>query len=366
MDGRVAEALELMASADADPLMVAQACEVVKSFADARLVDAIGQVYAETPSSIDPCGELVDPNAAEIAAALCWSPGTARHRAEVAQELLFAVPGVHAALACGRIDWGRACEITRGTAELEPGLRARLAEQAVDYAQDHTRGQVRAWLARRLAAIDPEAAQRRRKKACKKRRVWIQPEADGMATIGAYLSAEQAQACFEAICAGVANHEGGVDDARADQFVALLTGLQIGAPVPVQVLLLPTGPELAGYGPLAPDHAASLCEQAARIELNPPSMTIGYRPGLRLARWVRARDRHCRFPGCRRAAAQCDLDHVIPYPAGSTSEQNLAALCRYHHRLKTHTGWTVTPRADHRLDWTSPRGHTYTTGTDDP
>ena len=65
-----------------------------------------------------------------------------------------------------------------------------------------------------------------------------------MATLGAYLSAEEAQACWNALRAAAANIEGGVDAARADTLVALLTGLRAGDPVPVQVIITPAGPEL--------------------------------------------------------------------------------------------------------------------------
>ncbi len=64
----------------------------------------------------------------------------------------------------------------------------------------------------------------------------------------------------------------------------------------------------------------------------------GYRPSAKLARFVRARDLTCRFPGCTAPAEFCDIDHVIPYPLGATHPSNLACLCRKHHHLKTF--WT--------------------------
>lgn len=81
---------------------------------------------------------------------------------------------------------------------------------------------------------------------------------------------------------------------------------------------------------------------------------------------ARARDVRCRAPGCGRAAARCDCDHVEPWPAGSTTLGNTCCLCRYHHRLKTHAaGWRVEPAAgtadDDGLTWTTPTGHTATT-----
>ncbi|MCO7220744.1 DUF222 domain-containing protein [Klenkia sp. PcliD-1-E] len=102
--------------------------------------------------------------------------------------------------------------------------------------------------------------------------------------------------------------------------------------------------------------------------LGPPHPTDGYTPTAAQYRYLRARDRHCRFPGCRRPAATCDADHVVPYdhhdPAtgGPSSVDNLALLCRHHHRLKTHApGWAFTLDPDGTLVVTTPGGTTLTT-----
>ena len=83
------------------------------------------------------------------------------------------------------------------------------------------------------------------------------------------------------------------------------------------------------------------------------------------------RDRHCVFPWCGRDARRSDLDHTIPYvppdeggPPGQTDPQNLAPLCRRHHRAKTFTGWTYQRPATAPTTWTSPHGHTWTVGPD--
>ena len=86
-----------------------------------------------------------------------------------------------------------------------------------------------------------------------------------------------------------------------------------------------------------------------------------YRPPRRLAELVRARDRHCRFPGCHVAAVFCDLDHVRPWPAGPTTAANLVCLCRRHHRVKQRPGWTARLHPDATLTWTDPTGRTRTT-----
>jgi hypothetical protein len=105
--------------------------------------------------------------------------------------------------------------------------------------------------------------------------------------------------------------------------------------------------------------------------LAPPPDTPGYSPADPLDRFVRTRDRRCRFPGCRAAAIRCDLHHATRWPDGPTSEANLCCLCRHHHRLIHQApGWTMAVLPDGGLHWTTPGGQTRTTyptpyGTDD-
>ena len=83
-----------------------------------------------------------------------------------------------------------------------------------------------------------------------------------------------------------------------------------------------------------------------------------YRPGAALARHVRTRDVSCVFPGCSVPAWRCDLDHRVPWPQGSTSPDNLAALSRHHHRAKQ-AGWTPSAQPDGSTTWRSPCGRHY-------
>ena len=88
-----------------------------------------------------------------------------------------------------------------------------------------------------------------------------------------------------------------------------------------------------------------------------------YRPSEQMRRMLRARDRHCRFPGCRVPASRCDIDHTLDAQyGGATATDNLAHLCRGHHTLKHHTGWRVEQRTGGVLEWTSPTGRTRQTG----
>ena len=83
-----------------------------------------------------------------------------------------------------------------------------------------------------------------------------------------------------------------------------------------------------------------------------------YRLPADLDRHVVLRDRTCTVPGCGQPALRCDGEHAIPWPNGATSEDNCGAMCRWHHRLKTHAGWTVQRLGDGSVLWSSPEGLT--------
>ena len=87
-----------------------------------------------------------------------------------------------------------------------------------------------------------------------------------------------------------------------------------------------------------------------------------------MRRHIAAAHRHCTFPGCTRPAEQCDTDHRLTYRSGGrTIVINLGPLCRQHHNAKTHGRWRLHYNPDTATTtWTSPLGHTYTTGADPP
>ena len=95
-----------------------------------------------------------------------------------------------------------------------------------------------------------------------------------------------------------------------------------------------------------------------RPGLGPPGPTDGYRPGARLDRFVRARDRRCRQPGCRRRVPRGgELDHNRPYPLGPTSAGNLTGFCTGHHRGKHQApGWQYDLDDGGTLTVTTPTG----------
>ena len=97
-----------------------------------------------------------------------------------------------------------------------------------------------------------------------------------------------------------------------------------------------------------------------------------YRPSAALAAYIRARDQHCQFPHCTQPASRCDLDHIQPFnhtnpeTGGTTTSDNLHALCRRHHRLKTLGTWQVTRQPNGTSRWTGPTGQTHTDHPPEP
>ena len=126
--------------------------------------------------------------------------------------------------------------------------------------------------------------------------------------------------------------------------------------------------QLAGYGAIPASVARALASDGKwqRFITDPQTGTLldfgreSYEPPQALIDFLIARDRTCRFPGCRHSAARADLDHAKSWESGGeTSAANLGALCRRHHRLKTHGGWKLQSHSDGACTWTSPLGKIY-------
>jgi hypothetical protein len=101
-----------------------------------------------------------------------------------------------------------------------------------------------------------------------------------------------------------------------------------------------------------------------RLGLRAPDPTGGYTPGAALDRHSRARDRRCRFPGCRRRVPRAgELDHHRPHSeGGATAAANLAGYCTGDHRGKHQApGWQHHLAPDGTLTVTTPTGLTTAT-----
>ncbi len=106
-------------------------------------------------------------------------------------------------------------------------------------------------------------------------------------------------------------------------------------------------------------HAA--CEaEIIPVVLNDAGGIMAYGRSQRFAtagqtKALRARDRGCTFPGCRRPPQWCQRHHVKEWlrDDGDTDLDNLVLLCAYHHHSFEHWGWQVQMR-DGMPWWTPP------------
>jgi hypothetical protein len=115
--------------------------------------------------------------------------------------------------------------------------------------------------------------------------------------------------------------------------------------------------------------ATELARKMQFLETGPCTharQSAAYRPPPSLAHLLRIRQRTCSYPGCRRPARRCDLDHVLAYDrGGATCECNLTPLCRRHHRAKQAPCWHLTQDQPGSLTWQLPHSRSYTV-TPDP
>lgn len=82
-------------------------------------------------------------------------------------------------------------------------------------------------------------------------------------------------------------------------------------------------------------------------EVSHASRTIP--PAIRRA--IVVRDRGCVFPGCGRPPEWTDGHHLRHWiDGGPTTVENLALLCRRHHRMVHEGGWQLVRRSDERFD----------------
>jgi hypothetical protein len=129
--------------------------------------------------------------------------------------------------------------------------------------------------------------------------------------------------------------------------------------------------ELDGHGPLHPDIARELAGRNngwSRLFLDAEGMvteTDTYTPTEGMRRFLRARDQHCRFPGCRMPVHRCEIDHNHDHAKGGrTRVDNLSHFCTGHHALKhpdidDRHRWSARSRPDGTIAWTSPLGNVY-------
>lgn len=356
-----------------------------------RLLQERGIRFTAQAVGTKPPQREIDEAAAEISAALNQHPQTTAAKVATARGIARRLPTTLARLAAGELSLHQATRVEHALRDLEV-----TTAQAVE--ADAVPGNPRRlWhrLETALARHAPDHVKNRdeKRRAHREAYYWSDP-ADGTAGIGIQGPLEllaQIKAAIDSTARPRA-----ADDARpigTRRFDVLLDwareslGLTPKQPrqgcttcgrtdkhIPINVTvgletllrLSDTAGDLNGV-PIPAEVARSLAADGRwrRLVTAPTGelLDVGadtYVPNKALARFIRARDRTCRMPGCNRPAADCDLDHTISFSiGGKTITVNLAALCRRHHRLKHETAWNYTRLPDGTFRWTAPSGRTY-------
>ena len=389
------------------------ALERQSAWLQAVMQRAIVAVAGNDPSTPEKTWDGIDDaEREEVAAALRLSGNTAQMRIDVARTLINHLPNTCSALAMGEISASHATVIAKETAAAIRGGISEFAiyqieEKALAHAEFHTPGQVANKVRSTIAALAPAEFEQVVDRARESRRVSCYNEADGMATVVAILPAQDAQIVMKSIESYIlkmnendeAKHQAlgntcsptetwsllSADNKRADALTAILSQALASSvdqvrphrrPVTVNVTIdLPTllglaeNPgQLSGYGAIPASVARELASDATwkRFITDPQTGNLldygreKYEPPQALVDFLLARDRTCRFPGCRQPASKSDIDHAQSWETGGeTKPENLGLLCRRHHRLKTHGRWTLISNSDGSCEWTSPVGKKY-------
>ncbi|MGB4777951.1 DUF222 domain-containing protein [Microbacterium sp.] len=276
------------------------------------------------------------------------------------------------------------------------------------------RYRIRARAARERVVSEPLEIRHRR--AVERRRVELEAEYDGMATLTAVIPAVTAHAIDRGLddyARQLATADGEtrtLAQLRADVFGDLLLGAgpatvsALGAqhpdagqtsaesadagpvapgPVAAKPGITPTvritipaltllgrsdePATLDGYGPIPLDRAIELAGGAKswiRVLTHPVSGTVmdvdrrAYRVPADLRRLLEIRHPTCVFPGCNRPSDRCDMDHRRRWAdGGTTSVGNLAPECERHHPVKDESLWQLHREHDSGpLHWITPTG----------
>jgi hypothetical protein len=358
---------------------------------------AIAGEYADEDGGIFGCVD--DEEREDVATALRLSPTTAQSRIDVARVLVGHLPNTISALSTGEISVAHATVIARETATaIRNGLSEesifRVEQSALAHAEFHTPGQVASKVKTTIAKLAPEEFEELVDRARDSRRVSCYPEADGMATVIAILPAEDAQAVMKSIEAFILKRNSedapewsvlSADMKRADALTYIASQalstladevqphrrpitISVAIDLPTLMGLAENPGQLAGYGAIPASVARRLAADGnwQRFVSDPTTGNLldfgreKYTPPQELIDYLLARDRVCRFPGCRRTGQSSDIDHAQSWETGGeTNPANLGLLCRRHHRMKTHGGWNLESNPDGSCLWKSPQGKTF-------
>jgi len=337
---------------------------------------------------------------AEVGGVLRVSDRTVQLRIGEARELVEQYAATLVAWEAGRITRGHVRVIVDAGTVVPTERRAEFEAEAIERCTHDTPNRVRAGLEILAERTAERSFTDRHREANEARCVRLVPGPDGMSDLIATVPTVIADGVLDRLTQQartvIDSREAGdddtrpVDQVRADIFADLLLSgapaldptaagdgpgalgairAQVQVIVPALTLLgSDDGPaDLVGRSPIDAETARCLAAGApswARVLTDPVDHVViavdRYRTPSPQRRFLQARDQHCRWPGCRRPAIRCEVDHTIDAALGGpTAVWNLAHLCQRHHSMKQFTRWKVRQLPGGVLEWTSPLGRIY-------
>jgi hypothetical protein len=137
--------------------------------------------------------------AGELALVLNRGRGTAHHLHARALAWRDNLPATYRALTDGELDEARAAALADVLGATDPALARSIEAQLLPQAVDLSVARLRARALELLLSLDAAAADARREQAEKSADVFLQPGADGMATLGAELAGDEAAEAYATI-----------------------------------------------------------------------------------------------------------------------------------------------------------------------
>jgi len=383
------------------------AAEVHRTRALAEAGHLALDVMAERPASSRAAEMALREIASEIAAAENVSDRSMQTQIGRAMTLVDDYPTTLAAWEEGAITRAHVHAILEIGAPLPAEVRAEFDALAVATAEGRSPGRLRSRLAALAESLHPTTITERHARGRETRCVRIVTGPDGMSDLIATLPTvlavgihdrltQQARALIDTRIENPAamTDERTTAQLRADILADLLLTAapeadptrgddgpgtlgairaRVQVVVPALTMLDPqhenTDPaDLVGHGPLDADTARAIAESTTipwdRVITHPITGAVlhtdTYHRTAAIDRHLRARDRHCRWPGCTVPAIRSEVDHTLDFAlGGSTDVRNLSHLCQRHHTQKQFTRWTVRQLPDGILEWTSPTGRIY-------
>ena len=371
------------------------------AWADLHPAESIGDAvrFGDTPVPVAGEGAplVAEFCVAEFAAAVGLPTETGKAYLGEALELRHRIPRTWARVRVGDLPAWRARRIARATLALSPAAAGFVDDQVAGFAHRIRPSGVDRLVEEAIVRFMPAEAKRRRDAAADGRHahvhthqvsfegtVWVEAEVDladaldldtalsvGAARLADLGSAASLDVRRSEALGEMARHQLALDLATSTQTPARQVVLHVH--LSDQAIAAPNGKlHLARVANtrsfVDADQVRTWCGQPGATVTVKPVVDLTahlhveqYQVPDRFADQAVERDLTCVFPWCTRPADKCDLDHVIPFSEGGpTASDNLAPLCRRHHRLKTHhSGWGYTVLEPGSYLWSSPHGYQF-------